>query len=308
MDMSIIICTYNRSQNLAECFDCLGQQELIDPISWEVLLIDNNSSDDTKQVVEQLTKQYNLPVSYAFEAEQGLSAARNRGIMEANGTYLVFIDDDIRVTKHWLQTIYSSFKEHDCDAVGGRIHIESPATLPKWITPDMYGFLGHQDFGAVPHAMDGVKEFPFGGNMAIHRRVFDLIGNFNVNMGRKGSGLRKDEIFKGEETDFFHRLAATGGKFYYHPSILVFHKILPHQLRPGFFLALHNNAGILKAQLVNHSYSRRFFGVPLFIYAQFFRAVGRWVYEFVSKGYNHSFRKLMNISYFWGMICGYYKK
>ncbi|WP_198245570.1 glycosyltransferase family 2 protein [methane-oxidizing endosymbiont of Gigantopelta aegis] len=72
--------------------------------------------------------------------------------------------------------------------------------------------------------------------MAIHRRVIDLIGNFDTTMGRKGTGLKKEELFKGEETDFFHRLAAAEGKFYYHPDALVFHKILPHQLKKGFFL------------------------------------------------------------------------
>lgn len=308
MDISVIICTYNRSQNLNDCFACLNQQILIEPLTWEIILIDNNSSDDTKEIVSQSSKHSNLNIRYVFESEQGLSAARNRGIKETTGTYLVFIDDDIRVTKNWLQTIYTTFKKFDCDAVGGRIHIEVTESLPKWITSDMYGFLGYQDFGPTPHYMDGINEFPFGGNMAVHRRVIDLIGDFDVNMGRKGDGLKKDELFKGEETDFFHRLAAAGGKFYYHPDALVLHLTLPHQLKTKFFLTLHNNAGILEATLDNHSYSRQFLGIPFYIFPQFLRAMTRWFYQILTSGYNRSFRQLMTLSYFWGMMSGYYKK
>lgn len=308
MDISVIICSYNRSQNLPECFACLSKQLIKTPIQWEVLLVDNNSSDKTKLVTEDIINNSTLNIRYIFEPEQGLSAARNKGIDEAKGTYLIFIDDDIRVTENWLQSIFSTFKQYDCDAVGGRIHIESLATLPKWISPDMYGFLGHQDFGNNPHQMDGMKEFPFGGNMAIHRRVIDLIGNFDVKMGRKGTGLIKEELFKGEETDFFHRLSTTGGILYYHPSALVFHKILPHQLTKRFFLILHNNAGILKAKLDQTNYKRNLFGIPLFLFPQFFRSISRYLHQTISEGSNKSFRQLMNVAYFWGLLCSYHSK
>ena len=308
MDVSIIICSYNRSQNLPDCFSCLEKQKLSISTQWEVLLVDNNSSDNTKAITEEIINTSTLNIRYIFEAEQGLSAARNKGINEAIGTYLIFIDDDIRVTENWLQSIVSTFKQFDCDAVGGRIHIESPAKLPKWISPDMYGFLGHQDFGTNPHQMDGIKEFPFGGNMAIHRRVIDLIGNFDVKMGRKGTGLIKEELFKGEETDFFHRLAAEGGTFYYHPDALVYHKILAHQLQKSFFLTLHNNAGALKAKLDTNSYKRHLSGIPLFVIPQFFRAIWRYLKIHITKGSNYSVRQLMNVFYFWGMICSYQEK
>jgi len=308
MDISIIICSYNRSHNLPDCFSCLEKQLLTSAIDWEIVLIDNNSSDKTKSVTENFNNNSALNIRYFFEPKQGLSAARNKGIKEANGSYLIFIDDDIRVTENWLQSIFTTFSTYDCDAVGGRIHIESPASLPKWISPDMYGFLGHQDFGITPHKMDGIKEFPFGGNMAVHRRVIELIGSFNVEMGRKGTGLIKEELFKGEETDFFHRLAAEGGSFYYHPDALVFHKILPHQLTKIFFLNLHNNAGSLKAKQDKLLYKRTLFGIPLFIFPQFLRSIWRYVIIIITKGSDHSVRQLMNVHYFWGMICSYKTK
>jgi len=308
MNISIIICTYNRSQNLSDCFSCLEKQLIESPIQWEVILVDNNSSDATKPVTENLNSHSSLDIRYIFEPKQGLSAARNRGINEAKGTYLIFIDDDIRVTEKWLQSIFSTFSKYDCDAVGGRIHVESPASLPKWITPDMYGFLGHQDFGATPHKMDGIDESPFGGNMAIHKRVIDLIGDFDTNMGRKGEGFKKEEIFKGEETDFFFRLANSGGSFYYHPDALVFHKILPHQLTKYFFISLHNNSGISFAKLDKNSYKRQFLDIPLFLFPQLFRAIFRFFKIFFTQGPNQSIRQLMNISYVWGMMSSYREK
>lgn len=307
MDISIIICTYNRVDNLKDCFDCLSAQDVDNDFKWEVILVDNNSSDHTQQATAHYAIRYDFMLRYTFESKQGLSHARNHGINTSSGAILVFIDDDIRVNKNWLQSIFNTFKNQQCDAVGGRIHIESPAKLPKWITPDMYGFLGHQDFGNEPRPMDGYNEYPFGGNMAVRRSVFDKIGLFDTNLGRKGTGLKKDELFKGEESDFFYRLASASGKFYYQPNALVLHKILAYQLKPGFFLTLHSNAGLLNARRDPIEYSRSLRGIPLFIFPQFVRSIEKYLLLCVTKGPYSSFRQLMNVAYFWGMLCGYCK-
>ncbi len=257
MDLSVIICTYNRCHNLADCFRHLEHQRLDTPLNWEVLLVDNNSTDATRQFTHDFTRTTRLSLRYTFCPRQGLSHARNHGIDEARGRWLVFIDDDIRATPGWLQAITETFRGHDCDAVGGRIHLEIPLEqLPKWIRPDMYGFLGYQDFGDRPYRLDGFREFPFGGNMAIHRWMFERIGRFDTDMGRKGAGTRKEELFKGEETDFFHRLATANGIIWYQPRVLVRHKVLPHQLLRRFFLTLQHNAGILKARKGQEIYHR----------------------------------------------------
>lgn len=309
MDLSVIICTYNRSHNLTDCFRHLERQRLDDGLDWEVLLVDNNSTDATRDFVQDFARGTSLNLRYTFCPEQGLSHARNHGIGKAQGRWLVFIDDDIRVTPGWLQAIRETFLEHDCDAVGGRIHLEIPLEqLPKWIRPDMYGFLGYQDFGDRPYRLDGFREFPFGGNMAIHRRVFERIGLFDTEMGRKGAGTRKEELFKGEETDFFHRLAENGGVIWYQPRAQVRHKVLPHQLRRRFFLTLHHNAGILKARRDPASYPNTIAGVPRFLYLQLLRAVWRYLDLTVGRGPDYAFRQLMNVAYFLGMIRGYYHR
>ncbi len=308
MDISIIICTYNRVDNLKDCFECLATQDIISPFTWEVLLVDNNSNDLTRQFTQDYAAQNHFILRYTFESKQGLSHARNHGVNISNGEILIFIDDDIRVSKNWLQSIVNTFNTQQCDAVGGRIHIDSPAKLPKWITSDMYGFLGHQDFGNEARAMDGYKEFPFGGNMAVRRAVFEKVGLFDVEMGRKGTGLKKEELFKGEETDFFHRLADVGGRFYYQPEALVLHKILTYQLKPGFFLTLHNNAGQLESRRDASTYRRAILGIPLFIFPQFVRATVKYIELCFTKGPDFAFRQLMTVTYFLGLMGGYYKK
>jgi GT2 family glycosyltransferase len=144
--------------------------------------------------------------------------------------------------------------------------------------------------------------------MAIRHSVVDKIGLFDIEMGRKGEGLKKDELFKGEETDFFHRLADVGGKFYYQPDALVFHKILPHQLKQRFFLTLHNNAGQTQALRDKEEYKRTLAGIPLFILIQLIRSMGKYVNQLTFDGINSSFRQLMNVYYFFGMAYGYYCK
>ncbi|HIA08915.1 MAG TPA: glycosyltransferase family 2 protein [Chromatiaceae bacterium] len=308
MDISIIICTYNRSHNLADCFSHLVAQTNVETVDWEIILVDNNSADDTEATVKQLNQTLSLNIRYVFEGEQGLSVARNRGIQESDATWLIFIDDDIRVEPQWLHAIHEGFSLHDCDAVGGRIHIQSPESLPDWIQPDMYGFLGHRDFGDESFKMDGVNQFPFGGNMAMHRRVFERIGRFDTRMGRKGEGRKAAELFKGEETDFFMRLKETGGDTYYAQAAIVQHLILPHQLQRRFFRTLHHTAGLQKAVLDTQTFNRTLFGIPLFLYTQIIRAGAKYLVQLLSRGPAFAFRQQMNVGYFTGMARGYHQR
>ncbi|MEZ0186532.1 MAG: glycosyltransferase [Candidatus Reddybacter sp.] len=308
MDFTVIICTYNRCGNISMCIDALNAQKDTDGIEWEVLIVDNNSSDDTRNTVQKLTKNSSLSIRYAFEPKQGLNHARNRGIRESSGRFFAYIDDDITVSENWLKSLYQALSENDTDAAGGRIHLDPNITLPLWITinPEMYGFLGHQDYGDAALILDGKKRYPFGGNMAFCRRVPNRIGYFNTNLGRKGEGRKKGELFKGAETDYFHRINSTGNAtIRYAPNAIVFHHILPHQLEKQYFLTIHKNAGYQKAYHDKQVYKRNLFGVPLFLIPQTVRAGLNYALETITKGSDASFRKRMTLSHFVGSIAGY---
>ena len=311
MDFTVIICTYNRCKNLPACISALENQENVNGLNWEVLIVDNNSSDETKQTVADLNNKSILQIRYAFEPQQGLNHARNLGMQEAKGTYFAYIDDDITVAKQWLSSIYQSLVENDADASGGRIHLDPSVQLPAWIknNPAMYGFLGYQDYGDTAMQVDGIKQYPFGGNMAFNRRVPEKIGFFNTNLGRKGEGNKKNELFKGAETDYFHRLSALeSARIYYTPDAIVYHHILPHQLKMNYFLTIHYNAGYQKALYDIKHYDRTLFRVPLFIFPQTFRAILNYLIIVSTQGRDMAFRQKMTIANFFGTIAGFFNK
>ncbi|NOR80773.1 MAG: hypothetical protein GQ529_08065, partial [Methyloprofundus sp.] len=118
-------------------------------------------------------------------------------------------------------------------------------------------------------------------------------------------GKKREELYKGEETEFFHQLTKNKGIIWYEPDAIVLHKILPYQLKKKFFLTLHFNAGHQKAFLEESQYQRTFQGVPLFVFPQVLRAFFKYTSLLVHSGFNSAFRQQMNISYFIGMILGY---
>ncbi|MEE9119349.1 MAG: glycosyltransferase [Calditrichia bacterium] len=305
MQFSVIICTYNRSNSLSECIARLALQEAIEPPKWEVVIVDNNSTDGTDKIIAKLASQYNLNIRYVFEGQQGLNYARNAGIKASKGEYIAFIDDDILISPNWLHTMYISLVENDADAVGGRIHLDKSLSLPSWIQRDMYGFLGHQDFGDETFQMDGVSRYPFGGNMAFNRRVVDKIGFFNPELGRRGAGQKRDELYKGSETDYFHRLTAVNCRIIYQPNAIVFHMVQPFQLKKKYFLTIHYNAGYQKAFNDKSIYHRNLIGIPLFLFPQLIRGLKKYLYQFIIKGSNRAFRQKMVFVHFLGMMHGY---
>lgn len=309
MDFTVIICTYNRASNLPRCLDALAKQRGLEGRRWEVLVVDNNSSDDTPAVVAELARTLPINIRSVRETEQGLNYARNRGIRESSSTWFSYVDDDILVSEDWLASLIESFEANDADAVGGRIHLDPSIKLPKWIRPDtdMLGFLGYQDFGDDPLRLDGHHRYPFGGNMAFNRRVVGRIGYFNPKLGRKGAGRKRSELFKGAETDYFHRLAESGEpRIFYAPRAIVYHQIQPFQLRKQYFRTIHYNAGYQRAYHDEHNYPRLWLGVPRFYYPQLARALGKYLAQIITHGPDWAFRQQMNIAHMVGTMLGYH--
>lgn len=309
IQFSVIICTYNRCQNLPTCLGKLAHQQGVEELQWEVVVVDNNSTDQTPKTVRDLAAELPIRIRYVREPQQGLNYARNRGVTESGSKYFAFVDDDITTEAHWLSAVYSSFQTNDADAVGGRIHLDPSLKLPAWIKPEMYGFLGYQDLGEAAFQMDGARNYPFGGNMAFNRRVVEKIGLFNPKLGRRGSGQKRSELFKGAETDFFHRLAASGNaRIFYEPKAVVYHQVLPFQLTKAYFRTIHYNAGYQKASNDSQAYGRQLFGVPLFLYPQFGRSVWKYLRQLAAHGADFAFHQQMIVGHFLGMMRGYARR
>lgn len=309
MDFTVNVCTYNRAQNLPRCLGALARQRGVDGLRWEVLVVDNNSSDDTRSMVERLTAELPIVIRYTHEAQQGLNYARNTGIRESSGTKFSYVDDDIEVSPDWLAALYGSFVAHDADAVGGRIHLDPSIQLPAWIRDEeMKGFLGFQDLGEEEFRMDGMRRYPYGGNMAFHRRVVDRIGYFNPRLGRRGAGTKPSELFKGAETDYFHRLAASGdARIYYQPKAIVYHQVMPFQIQKSYFRTIHYNAGYQRALYDETRFPSTIFGVPRYFYPMWAQAYGKYLWQVLTRGPDWAFRQRMNVSHLAGTMRGYYR-
>jgi len=307
MELSIILCTFNRAYNLKECIEHVAMQQDMGGVGWELLIVNNNSTDCTEEIVRELIGKHTINISYVLESEQGLSYARNRGIVSTNSRYIIFIDDDILVEPKWLSAMYSTFKEYDSDAVGGRIWLKSRSKLPKWITQEMKGYLGYLDFGDAPLRIDGHVKKMFGGNMGFNRRIFEQVGLFDVRRGRRGEGRKWKELFKGEEPDLFHRIANVCGRIDYSPRAIVYHKILPHQLEKQYFRLLEFSNGYQIVKLSDDCYPRMLWGIPLFLFSKVCWELLEYLNQILICGPDRAFRQQMKIASLLGMMVASYQ-
>jgi glucosyl-dolichyl phosphate glucuronosyltransferase len=213
------ISTYNREKYLPQVLDSLKRQTL-DSSLFEIVLVDNNSPGNTKEITENFRlENSNLSVVYYLETSQGLSYGRNRGIKEANGKYITFIDDDAFLADNYLEKIYTYFEgDSSIAAIGSKIHLHYEDIIPAWENKYLNSLLGWFDQG------DEQKEFPKndyprGSNMSFRMDVFEKVGDFNVDLGRKGTAMAGSE-----EKDIFKRIYNKPEiRVIYVPDAMVYH-------------------------------------------------------------------------------------
>ena len=238
--LSLVIATYNRAEQLMVTLGSVAMQSA-QAETWECIVVDNNSSDNTRERIEAFAKEHNsLNIKYIFEQNQGLSHARNAGIKASRGDIVAFIDDDERIVAEFVTAYIELFDQHpDAMAAGGEIIAEYPTGRPRWMS--------HYTERPIANPMsfgDRVKIFPAGripggGNMAMRRRLFDSIGMFNTTLGRTGKRL-----LGGEESELFDRIAKHGYIVYYAPRAVMYHIIPEEKLSRDYFVRLVTNTGI----------------------------------------------------------------
>ena len=185
--LTAIICTYNRAKYIGPLLESIAANDL-SKTEYEILLVDNNCTDNTREVCEAFTKKHpEVNFRYTIEPEQGLSAAKNCGIKEAKGDIIVYIDDDALVDPWYLHTYAEWMANHpETMACGGPIEPLYETAEPAWMTPYTKALLtAWMNYG------DYVREYPHGrypggGNAAYRKSVFEQVGLFNTALGRKG--------------------------------------------------------------------------------------------------------------------------
>lgn len=246
--ISVIVCTYNRQEYLPDCLKYLANQSA-DNRDFEVLIIDNNSTDDTAKIASDFIKSHpEMNAHYFCEMNQGHTFARNRGITESKGDILSFIDDDAFVDKNFIKEIQSYFKEHaEVSAIGGKILPVYEGKHPKWMSKYLLTLVSALDMGNSPKKFKGSK-FPIGANMAFRSVVFEEYGHFNTDLGRRGSGLEG-----GDEKEVFLRLKKEKEEIHYVPMVKVDHIIPEKRLTMEYIKGLGIGVGSSEKRRVKNT-------------------------------------------------------
>ena len=148
---SVNICTYNRCRMLREALESVLSQRVHDGGRYEVIVVDNNSTDETRQVVESFIARGHANLRYVFEGRQGLSYARNAAVSAARSPILAFTDDDVRVKPDWVATIKRTLDDHpEVDCVGGKVLPRWTFAPPSWLTREHWAPLALVDYGDQP--------------------------------------------------------------------------------------------------------------------------------------------------------------
>jgi len=240
MDISVIICTYNRADSLRITLESARGIRVPAGVTWELLLVDNNSTDSTADVCKSFAGE--LPVRYLRETRQGLSCARNLGIQEAAGNIIAFTDDDVNIAPEWLAELWGAAIAHpEADFFGGRIEpcweSEPPAWIARHSADILAGITIEFSLGDKELYMDRDRPF-FGANMAYRHAAMLRMGTFREELGMKGNMLGGHE-----ETEYMRRLLAAGSKGLYVPGMLIHHRNRTERITEGYVLRWFAGAG-----------------------------------------------------------------
>lgn len=243
MKYSVVIATYNRARDLRDTLSSLAGLRPDGP--WEVIVVDNNSTDETRSVVETAAETFPAPLRYLFEAAQGRSPALNTGIGAARGEIIATTDDDVRVPADWLNVIARGLADLRCDFVGGRVLPIWGAPRPAWL-PDRGGkqwaVIALLDYGDQP--IEFGARVPLGVNMGFRREAFDRAGGFDPHTGRRAGTLLGQEV-----REWCIRARQAGLRGFYFPGMVVEHLIPAARLDKRYFRRWFYWRGISRALL-----------------------------------------------------------
>jgi glycosyltransferase involved in cell wall biosynthesis len=298
VDVSVVIPTYNRSALLREAVQSvLGQ---ISSSPFEIVIVDNNSQDDTETVARALVDAHPGKIHYVRETEQGNAHARNRGVRTARGPIIAFIDDDVAVESDWLPTLIQTLDSHsDLSFVGGRVLPQWSGPPPSWLTPDHWSPLALLDYGPEEFIISG--DNPRGlltANIAFRRSVFDEVGWFSPHLQRV-----KNIIGSMEDTEFLLRVCRSGRQGMYLPQMIAKAPVEAERLSKTYHRRWHTGQGHFYAVMRDPQWERSRFsvaGVPSHLYKQTLTHGLNWLKTIVTGNADAAFTHECQLRFFRG--------
>jgi glucosyl-dolichyl phosphate glucuronosyltransferase len=312
LDATVLICTYNRDTLLGETLDSLARCHT-NRLRWDVLVVDNNSTDTTREVVTSRIARFPVRLRYLFEPRQGKSNALNTGLSATDAAVVACTDDDVRVDKDWVEASCRPLLDNPAiDYTGGPVLPIWERPCPPWLDQkraDLWGTLAILDYGREPFIFEERGRVPLGANMAVRRSLIDRIGGFDPDLGRRGNSLLGQE-----QAEFFCRSRNAGVRGLYVPSMALQHHVPARRLTRSYFRRWWYWKGKSKARLeqrhpvtemgVDLSRTPRLFGVPRFMVGSAIRDLVGWVAALVTRNRIARVRHEMMLCYFAGYLLG----
>ena len=298
MDISVVLPTYNRADSLRITLQTLFKQECPPGLSWELLVVDNNSTDSTSEIVRSYSHKRQSTVRYLLERKQGRSAALNSGIVEAKGDIIAFTDDDVLIHHGWLANLKQTFEQFDCDAVAGKVVPIWNHQKPDWL--DVNGQFAVVNFD-LGEELKKIKTPPLGANSAFRKEIFERHGLFRLDLGVRGSL----HTLTCDDTEFGLRLIRAGDKIIYCPLAIVYHPVDRNRTTKKYFLSWFYYNGISVTRTSGLPTDGVFyFGIPRWRFREFATNLAKWIATFDG---NRRFQRKLQVYQSLGYIVESYR-
>ena len=297
-ELSVVLPTFNRADSLHRALDALLRQTA-SPEAYEIVVVDNNSTDGTAAVV---ALHEDRRVRLVAEPRQGLSYARNAGIAASRGAIVAFTDDDVEVAPDWVETTLALLARHaEVDGVGGRVLPSWEQGRPTWLTREHWAPLALQDHGDARRVFDRAEPIGLiGANVAFRRAVFDRIGDFSPAVQRI-----KDGIGSTEDHELLTRLYDAGGRMLYDPRMLVMARVPGDRCDRRYHRRWHEGHGRFHALMQTPEMERARvspFGVPGHLLRDAARDVGAWTRSVLVADWDRAFLAELRLRFVKGFV------
>lgn len=311
MDASVVIATHNRAGLLARTLDSLAAATAALGPACEVIVVDNNSSDDTATVVDARVRSFPCPLRRVLEHKQGKSYALNTGLLLSTGRIVVFTDDDVWIPAEWLTRAVDPLRARsDIDYTGGPVRGLWEVEPPAWIAGNpglLKAPIALVDYGDEPFIFEERRRIPMGVNMAVRRSLIDRVGGFHLGLERSGNSLMGQG-----QAEFFCRTRAAGARGLYVPGMWLKHHVPAARLTRTYYRRWWYWKGVARAQMQDlHPLTElgldlrtvpSIAGVPRFMWGSALRDARAWAIAALKGDQVRLAEREMSLAYFAGYL------
>lgn len=298
-DLSVLICTYNRPELLRLALTSLLRQAPAN-LTYEVVVIDNNSTPETRAVVDEIA-QSDSRVRYVRETRQGNAYARNTGVAEARAPIVAFLDDDVTVRDHWVELIGRKFKESNADFIGGKVLPRWEQPPPSWLGTANWAPIAALDYGDAPFSITVDNALCLlTANIAFKKELFAQHGEFLASVQRTG-----DSIGSLEDHEFLTRLLRAGVAGLYVPEMIVDAFVGSERMTKAYHRRWHTGHGHFYAVMRDPEFERssyRLLGVPGHLYKETARNALVWFSRLLTGKSDAAFVSECRLRFFRGFL------